>query len=191
MEIIDALEAKPKILRRLRRLYKQAFPAKERKPWALLLGLARAGKSEQLAVLDDKGQFCGLAICHFWDDIVLLDYFAVEAAARNRGLGTAVLQLLQRRYAGRRLLLEIERPGAPGYNEAICRRRREFYHRCGLLECGLCAHIYGTELLLLWQPLGERRTPPGFGDYLELYQRLFGEQIINLLDIHQAAIEEE
>lgn len=193
MKIVDAPTAPPKILRRLRRLYKQAFPANERKPWQMLLRLARAGKGEMLAALDDQGRFCGLAISHFWSDIVLLDYFAVEETSRNHGVGSRLLQLLQERYAGRRLLLEIERPGSPGCNEALCRRRREFYHRCGLRETGLCAHVFATELLLLWQPLGEAANPaaPGFGDYVETYQRLFGEQIVNLLNIHEVAIDRQ
>lgn len=191
MQLVDVLaspQAKPQTLRRLKRLYKQAFPANERKPWQLLLRLARAGKSQLLAALDEQGDFCGLAICHFWDDVCLLDYFAVEEKQRNRGLGAEFLGLLQQRFAGRRLLLEIERPGAPGCNKAICLRRQEFYHRCGLLECGLCAHIYATELLLLWQPLGDNLTPPSFQDYVELYQRLFGDQIVNLLDIYELAL---
>lgn len=193
MKIVNAPTERPKILRRLRRLYKQAFPANERKPWQTLLRLTRAGKSEMLAALDEQGQLCGLAISHFWRDIVLLDYFAVEAPLRNQGVGSRFLRLLQERYSGRRLLLEIERPGSPGCNEALCRRRREFYRRCGLWETGLCAHVYATELLLLWQPLGQAANPaaPGFADYVELYQRLFGEQIINLLNIHQVDIDRQ
>ncbi len=190
MKIVNALTAPPKLRRRLRRLYKQAFPANERKPWRLLLQLARAGKSELLAALNEQGQFCGLAVGHFWRDIVLLDYFATEEALRNQGLGSRFLQLLQERYSGRRLLLEIERPGSPGCNEALCRRRREFYHRCGLLETGHCAHVFATELLLLWQPLGDTANPaaPSFADYVELYRQLFGGQIIHLLNIHEVDI---
>ena len=116
LQLVNALDSKnPKYLRQLKRLFKQAFPRFERKPWWLLQRTAAAGQAELLAVCDSNqpGRFCGLAICLFWQDLVLLDYFAVCPQQRNQGLGRQILPLLRQRYAGRRLLLETERPGSP------------------------------------------------------------------------------
>ena len=77
LQLVNALDSKnPKYLRQLKRLFKQAFPRFERKPWWLLQRTAAAGQAELLAVCDSNqpGRFCGLAICLFWQDLVLLDY---------------------------------------------------------------------------------------------------------------------
>ena len=99
LQLVNALDSKnPKYLRQLKRLFKQAFPRFERKPWWLLQRTAAAGQAELLAVCDSNqpGRFCGLAICLFWQDLVLLDYFAVCPQQRNQGLGRQILPLLRR-----------------------------------------------------------------------------------------------
>ena len=139
LQLVNALDSKnPKYLRQLKRLFKQAFPRFERKPWWLLQRTAAAGQAELLAVCDSNqpGRFCGLTICLFWQDLVLLDYFAVCPQQRNQGLGRQILPLLRQRYAGRRLLLETERPGSPHTNYADCCRRLRFYAACGLQNTG-------------------------------------------------------
>ncbi len=65
LELINVQTAKPQYLRRLKRLYKQAFPWYERKPWQLLRQTAARRRAEMLAVRDSQHNFCGLAICLF------------------------------------------------------------------------------------------------------------------------------
>lgn len=184
LQLINTLEAEnPKYLRQLKRLFKQAFPRFERKPWRLLCQKAAAGQAEMLAVYDRQqpARFCGLAICLFWQDLVLLDYLAVCPQLRNLGLGRQILPLLRQRYAGRRLLLETERPGSPHTNYANCCRRLRFYAACGLQDTGLAVLLYISEYLLLWTPgeplPGQQATPqpPSFAEYCGLYNNLFGE----------------
>lgn len=184
IQLINALEYKnPKYLRQLKRLFKQSFPWFERKPWNLLCQTAAAGQAELLAVYDRQqpGRFCGLAICLFWQDLVLLDYFAVCPKLRSQGLGRQILPLLRQRYAGRRLLLESERPGAPHTNYADCQRRLRFYANCGMQDTGVAVRLYISEYLLLWAPgeqLPGQQTqpqPPSFAEYCALYNGLFGQ----------------
>lgn len=186
LELINVQTAKPQYLRRLKRLYKQAFPWYERKPWQLLRQTAARGRAEMLTVRDSQHNFCGLAICLFWQDIVLLDYLAVEPKQRSHGIGAQIIPLLLQRYPQKRLLLESERPGAPYTNLADCRRRLAFYQKCGLQNTGLIVQLYISEYLLLWSPGAEANAqPPGFADYQNLYNGLFGELTAWRLNIRE------
>jgi GNAT superfamily N-acetyltransferase len=163
-------------LRRIKQLYKSAFPNNERKPWDSMLKLAQVGAMEILSCREPD--FCGLAITVFWQDTVLLDYLAVEEKRRNHGCGGRILQALAERYQKRRIIVEIERPGAPGLNPALCLSRRDFYLRNGFAECGFAAHIYHSEFLLL-----SNQTPFTFAEYHRLYYDSFGAKICDWLDI--------
>lgn len=192
IELIDARAAKPKYLRRLKRLYKKAFPWYERKPWQMLCRTAAQGRAKLWAVYDRElpDHFCGLAVCLLWQDIVLLDYLAVEPNLRSQGVGAQIIPLLLQHYADRRLLLESERPGAPLTNPADCRRRLAFYAKCGLKNTGLIVKIYLSEYLLLWAAGAKaNQQPPVFADYLNIYNGLFGETTAWRLKIRELSAE--
>ena len=97
----------------LRRLYLDAFPRAERKPFRLLCRQARRGRMELLTLRGEAGEPLGLAVTMLHESLVLLDYFAVAPAARGGGIGGEALGLLRERYAGRRFFLEIEALGEP------------------------------------------------------------------------------
>ena len=86
----------------LRRLYLDAFPRAERKPFRLLCRQARRGRMELLTLHGEAGEPLGLAVTMLHESLVLLDYFAVAPAARGGGIGGEALGLLRERYAGRR-----------------------------------------------------------------------------------------
>jgi GNAT superfamily N-acetyltransferase len=163
-------------LRQIKRLYKSAFPANERKPWNSMLKLTQTGAMEILSCREPD--FCGLAITVFWQDAVLLDYLAVEEQKRSHGRGGRILRALAERYPHKRIIVEIERPGAPGLNPALCQSRRSFYLQNGFTECGFAAHIYHSEFLLL-----SNGTPFTFAEYRQLYYDSFGTKICDWLDI--------
>ena len=98
------------------RLYKEAFPRSERKPFSLMERRERFGHMEILSI-EEEG-FLGLAITVLHEDLVLLDYFAISSGARGQGAGGRALSLLKKRYAGRRLFLEIEFPEESASNYA-------------------------------------------------------------------------
>lgn len=190
LQLINLPNAKPQYKRQLKRLYKQAFPWYERKPWTLLEQTCARGQAELLAVSQGRQQkaanFCGLAICMFWQDIVLLDYLAVEPKMRSLGLGGQIMPLLQQRYPDKRLLLESERPGAPRTNLADCQRRLHFYQKCGLQDTGVTVRLYITDYLLLWSPgAAASEQPPVFADYRDLYNGLFGPMTASRLHIEE------
>ena len=92
MEIVNA---KSNHMTFIRKLYKEAFPKEERKPFVLIQKIRSEGKGEILA-LEDDGVFCGLAITFFNKDVVLIDYFAISAENRGQGLGSKAFNMLKK-----------------------------------------------------------------------------------------------
>lgn len=158
------------LLRPLKRLYKSAFPRYERKPFGLILKNRREGKAEILAALDENGAFCGLAILHSLDDLMLLGYFAVVPPARGRGIGSELLRLLHERFSDRRFFLEIELPDPKNDPSGIKSRRKDFYLRNGMNETGLFVRLFGVELEIL-----SFRCAVTFEEYFKLYRSVTGK----------------
>lgn len=96
-------------LRWMKRTYLESFPKSERKPFGLMKQKARQGVMDLLIILE-KGRPVGLAVTVLYQDLVLLDYFAVHRSCRGQKYGSAALQLLKEIYHGKRLILEIEQP---------------------------------------------------------------------------------
>lgn len=168
LQFISAEE--PSLLRPLKRLYKSAFPRYERKPFGLVLKNRREGKAEILAALDENGEFCGLAILHFIDDLMLLAYFAVSPSARGQGIGTELLRLLHERFSDRRFFLEIELPDPKNDPSGIKSRRKDFYLRNGMNETGLFVRLFGVEMEIL-----SFQCAVSFEEYFKLYRSVTGK----------------
>ena len=132
----------------LYRLYLQAFPAAERKPWAMILRMYRRGVTD-IWCLEKDGAFAGLAITINSPDTVLLDYFAVEKKRRCGGIGRCALGKLMQLYAHRGFFLEIESTKEASADRALRLRRKRFYLSCGLEEMGTEAELFGVNMELL------------------------------------------
>lgn len=107
----------------VRRLLEGAFPPDER-PEIDGPRLARSG-FHLLSILSE-GRFTGFQ--SHWDlgDFVFWEHFAIAADMRSRGLGGLVHEALLRRFPGRTLVGEVERP-----ETRDARRRIAFWERCG------------------------------------------------------------
>ncbi len=150
-----------------RELYLAAFPDVERKPFPLLLQKRDEGVAELLAI-EEGGAFLGIAFTLLYEDIVLLDYFAVCPARRGQGIGSRVLTLLQQRHGGCRLLLEIEDPDEPCDNPEERLRRRAFYLRNGMTAMPYRVWLFGVKMQIL--TAGE---PVAYEEYHRLFEVLF------------------
>ena len=69
----------------------------------------------------------GLAITVLYQDMVLLDYFAIHRSCRGKNYGSQALQMLKEWYQDRRLILEIELPDENASNRKERIRRKQFY----------------------------------------------------------------
>ena len=153
---------------KIKKLYRRAFPLNERKPFKLIKQKAKGSMSD-VWMLDEDGEFLGLAITMNADDLVLLDYFAIHEKKRSVGCASNALKLLQDQYAGKRSSLEIERASEEAEDIARRKRRTNFYIRNGLAGIGIMAKLFGVNMELL-----------GFGCKVSfeedrgLYRRIYG-----------------
>ena len=152
-----------------RKLYKQAFPRQERKPFSLMRRRSRTRDMELLSILGDDGAFLGLAAVALHEDLALLAYFAVSACARGKGVGSEALALLKARYQSRRLFLEIEQTCVPAQNAEQRARRKAFYLRAGFSPCPFLVSLFGVEMEVLC--FGK---PVSFAEYRSVYARFSG-----------------
>lgn len=130
------------------RLYRQAFPPSERKPFWLIIQMTCRKKTDVWKLMSN-GRFAGFASTINGKEMVMLDYLAVDPRARSSGIGTEALKLLQATYADRGFFVEIESPfeEVPDKQDRI--RRRAFYRRCGLEPLGVMAVVFGVKMELL------------------------------------------
>lgn len=155
-------------LRWMKRTYLESFPKSERKPFGLMKQKARQGVMDLLIILE-KGRPVGLAVTVLYQDLVLLDYFAVHRSCRGQNYGSAALQLLKEIYHGKRLILEIEQPDedAPNQEERI--RRKQFYLKNGMVETGLRVCVFQVPMEVLTD--GTHIT---YDEYHRIYQETIG-----------------
>lgn len=133
---------------RLYRLYRQAFPASERKPFSIMVKMYRRGKTDLWSILRG-GRFVGLAITINGKNAILLDYFAVEKSCRGMGIGSAALGLLRRAYVGRGVFLEIESVWEDAPDLEQRRKRKAFYLANGMEPMNVMVRLFGVKMELL------------------------------------------
>ena len=132
---------------RIRLLYRRAFPRNERKPFAIIRRMRREGRTD-LWLAEQDGHFMGLAATINAPDMVLLDYLAVHEKRRSQGVGSAMLQALLNKYAGRGLFVEIEAADRDDPDGSKL-RRKQFYLRNGLDDMHVVAILFGVRMELL------------------------------------------
>ncbi len=159
----------------IRRLYLEAFPKCERKPFFLIRHIHRKGAAD-VWVIREEERFAGFAITLNSGDLVLLDYYAILPEFRSKGIGTQALRQLCTHYRDRRFFLEIESvyEDAPNHEERV--RRKRFYLAAGLSELRIAVNVFGTNMELL----GAGCTLT-YEEYLSVYRASFGEWAVRHL----------
>lgn len=170
MYLIEALNQNR--LNKIQDLYIEAFPQAERKPFDLLLKTRDSGQAEILSVENENNDFLGLAITAQYQDMILLDYFAISPNQRSSGVGSKVFQLLKQRYADKRFFLEIERTDIVADNQLQRQKRKAFYIKNGMKNMPFRVNLCGVEMEIL-----AHDCYLSFQDYFNLYHNLFGERI--------------
>lgn len=133
---------------RIYRLYRQAFPRDERKPFSIIRKMCKEGRTIVWLARTTDGRFAGMASTIESPDITLLDYFAIAPKLRIQGYGSVFLQRLLLCYEDKGLFVEIEaadRDDSTGEKA----RRKAFYLRNGLQEMHVVADLFGMRMELL------------------------------------------
>ena len=165
---MDLKKVEKKDEKRLKKIYLEAFPKKERKPFWLMRLKAKKGVMELLAIQEGR-QTVGLAFTVLCEDMVLLDYFAIDRACRGQHLGSKALWLIQRRYQKQRFFLEIEQIDEDAPNNAERIRRKHFYLTNGMQETGIKASVFQVPMEILTDG-----KPLTYEEYDRVYQEAIG-----------------
>lgn len=129
-------------------LYLAAFPASERKPFAIIRRMYRQGRVDVWRILQ-RGKFAGFAAVIKGSDIVLLDYLAVRKSCRGSGIGSAAMSALLEIYPDKGFFVEIEstREETPDRDARV--RRKRFYQSAGLEDLEVSALVFGVKMELM------------------------------------------
>ena len=156
---------------RIYKLYCSAFPRAERKPFSTIVSKYRQGIFDVWCICS-SGKFSGIATTINHGDLILIDYLAVCPQCRSQGIGSAALQLLKDKYAGKDLLLEIESVYEDHPEKSLRLRRKAFYLSCGMEPMGVMVNLFGVPMELM--SFGRKVT---FEEYLRIYVDASGSWI--------------
>lgn len=176
MKLMNTAYEGMKYKEQLCKLYEEAFPEQEKKPWQVIEKLVMDGRMELLAMVD-KDEFIGLAINMISGNRALLDYYAITPEKRGGGYGSRGLEVLLDRFENYKYIFEIETQDAQADNAEERKRRKAFYLRNGLKETGLFANVYDTDFELL--------TPDGelsFQEYVGFLREVLDEEYVRMLN---------
>lgn len=130
------------------KLYNRAFPRSERKPFWMILKMHHKGASD-VWYFRREGKFAGMIITINGDRHILLDYLAVAEKSRGTGIGTEILQLMRRHYAGKGVFLEIESVYERSKNQAERLSRKHFYEKSGMKSMEVFVWLFGVKMELM------------------------------------------
>ena len=186
MKIVKATDEKR--LKLIENLYMRAFPKSERKPFKLMIQKQAEGTMELLSI-EEENAFLGLAIFAHDKDIALLDYFAISDDLRGQGIGSRAIKALQKIYAGKRFVLEIETTKKPCDDLEMRQHRKAFYLRNGLHTMDFDVNLFGVEMEVLSN--GEYLN---FDEYLDVYKNAcglkFADKIHLIREVEQKPMQE-
>ncbi len=122
-------------IRKIKQLYKSAFPPAERAPFHILLRGAKKKNVDFLSCMNGD-EWVGMFYVVNHLDMSYVFYFAVAEEKRRKGFGTAILKAALEKYGGRRLFLAIEEVGEQYGNFAERAGRLRFYENAGFVRTG-------------------------------------------------------
>ncbi len=168
INLISATNEKYKAL--AEQLYVLSYPEFERKAFAFMLARDEMGLVELNAAVDEEGNFCGIAFTVPGENVVYLEYLAVEPAARGNGVGGAILAAITEKYAGKNIVADIETTLNPDHDMPVRMRRKSFYRRSGFKTLDYSVNFHGIEREVMAFP-----GDVSFEEYHALFEPAYGK----------------
>lgn len=160
------------------------FPANELKPFSMIEKLMNSGCYECCGFYKkESDELCAYAFMMADSDtnMLLLDYFAVCEEVRDKGYGSAALELLKEDYIKwDGMIFEVEDDDmADAEEEKLLRQRRiAFYERNGVVMTKQKSQAFGVDFKLMIMNLGSVETGDNIGYFLEsMYRKMLPENI--------------
>ena len=149
------------------------FPPEEVKPLSEIHRLMEANRYDTLCFYEGETQV-GYAFLFRSEaqELLLLDYLAVEPDWRGHGIGHRILSELKLRYAAYRgIFIECEDPSAlPDQGEAM--NRISFYLDAGARDTSVCLNLYDVVYKLFYLPCSDESTLPDAETLLSVYREM-------------------
>ena len=131
----------PEYKKKIKKLYKEAFPKNERFPFWILKHSIKSDKSTINAIIEDN-KFIGMTYIVDCDNSFYLMFFAIEKESRNKQYGSRVLKDLNEKYGT--IFLSIEKP-----KDTTSEKSKKFYLKNGFHETNMYCSECGVDYEVL------------------------------------------
>lgn len=160
-------------IQKFKDLYFSAFPKEERVPFDFLADKVQYGNSNLLTVYHGD-LFVGILVLVFHDDMVFLWYLAIDPKLQGKGYGTKVLSVVEQKYKGRRLVLNIDEVCDTFADFAQRQKRHQFYIKNGYADC----FVKTREKGVVYQLMSKGGNVP-YNDYKQMMIAYLGQELYN------------
>ena len=127
----------------VKRIYFESFPKSERMPFPLMVAMSKLWNTDFLGFYEED-TLCGFIYLAHNRKIVFVMFFAVDAALRSKGFGSAILQEIQKKYPTKKIIISIEPCDEAAPDIEIRKKRKAFYLRNGYKETGYMIKLAGV-----------------------------------------------
>ena len=127
----------------VKRIYFESFPKSERMPFPLMVAMSKLWNTDFLGFYEED-TLCGFIYLAHNRKIVFVMFFAVDAALRSKGFGSAILQEIQKKYPAKKIIISIEPCDETAPDIEIRKKRKAFYLRNGYKETGYMIKLAGV-----------------------------------------------
>lgn len=159
------------------------FHAQEIKPLDEVSRLVEAGLYHGYGLYDGDELVAYAFLCHpLRGECLLLDFYAVRPAYRDKGYGTLFIKLLKEAFSriAAGIMIEVESPESAldDAERNRCERRIAFYKRCGMRETGIETALSGSTYFVMYLPCNEDTNDSRIlSELTDIYADLFCEDI--------------
>lgn len=162
----------------IRKIYLEAFPKAERKPFFVIKHSVKNGKAQLLTAIEND-ILQGFVMVIPYGNMVMVDYLAVSGKIRSRGTGSKIIQKVCERFIPKRIVLLIERLDDSAENKKQRIARRKFYLKNDFTSSDIYISGHSGKMEIL--NYGGKITPQ---EYIKLQRYALGNLMFRISDIH-------
>ena len=161
--------------KKFKALYNKAFPVYERYP---IFILSWRSKSENIKFYNiyDEDLWIGFNYLVIGENIVMVQYLAVDTIVRSKGYGGKIIEKIYDIYTGKTIALGIERPDENSKDNENRIRRKRFYLNNGFIDSGYYIKQKPVPFELLIH--GNYFS---MDEFLKLFEALFGKFLYRII----------
>lgn len=170
------IDKKSKDCKEVKRIIREAFPAKERPPFGFMLRRAKKDWIDFIGIYD-KEKLIGTAYIITAKGIAYLFLFAMKKEERGNGYGRQAMELMKEKYKDSGFFLALEQLDQKAANYEQRKKRHSFYESCGLQD----RPFYLKEASMIYDVMGiGRQISPE--EYKKMMDNYLGQFLKRFVD---------